>query len=190
MFTKLAFMAAAVSTSSKDSWAITWHQWQAAYPTLSSTGTSRSRASAKASSPHSYQSTGLSACCSRYGLVALANRFAMAPTLPGRLLEGLSGAPPSPARTTIRSPAAGPAGAGYFATACGHPPPHCGRGMASVGTGLRDRRLEQLDRVARRVLDEDLVGGTCARRLVRRSESASRWLPLIGLDPERHARPR
>lgn len=63
--TKSAFSCAAVVSSSKDSCAITWHQWQAAYPTETSTGTPRSRASAKASSPHSRQSTGLSACCSR-----------------------------------------------------------------------------------------------------------------------------
>lgn len=44
---------------------MTWHQWQLLYPTLSSTGTSRSRASAKAASPHGHQCTGLSACCSR-----------------------------------------------------------------------------------------------------------------------------
>ena len=66
--TKRSFIWAAVASSSNDSCAITWHQWQAAYPTESSTGTSRARASANASSPHSRQSTGLSACWSRYGL--------------------------------------------------------------------------------------------------------------------------
>src|SRR5262249_20389512 len=55
--------------------AITWHQWQAAYPTDSRTGTSRRFASANASSDHGHQSTGLSACCSRYGLVAFPSRF-------------------------------------------------------------------------------------------------------------------
>jgi uncharacterized protein (TIRG00374 family) len=44
---------------------VTWHQWQAAYPTLSRTGTSRRRASSNASGPHSHQSTGFSACCCR-----------------------------------------------------------------------------------------------------------------------------
>ena len=58
-------MYVAVASSSKDSWAITWHQWQAAYPTDSSTGTSRRRASSNASGDHSHQSTGLSACWSR-----------------------------------------------------------------------------------------------------------------------------
>ena len=71
--------SAAVASSSNDSCAMTWHQWQAAYPTDSSTGTSRRRASANASAPHAHQSTGLSACCSRYGLVASARRLAMAP---------------------------------------------------------------------------------------------------------------
>ena len=52
---------------------MTWHQWQAAYPTDSRIGTSRRRASANASSPHSHQSTGLSLCCNRYGLVRLAH---------------------------------------------------------------------------------------------------------------------
>ena len=36
---------------------------------------SSDRALAKASSPQGYQSTGLPACCSRYGLVSLARRF-------------------------------------------------------------------------------------------------------------------
>src|SRR5215470_19991958 len=75
MATTLALTIAAVSSSSKDSCAITWHQWQAAYPTDSSTGTSRRFASANASSDQGHQSTGLSACCSRYGLVALLSRF-------------------------------------------------------------------------------------------------------------------
>ena len=73
--TTLSFTIAAVASSSNDSCAITWHQWQAAYPTDSSTGTSRRRASANASSDQGHQSTGLSACCSRYGLVALLSRF-------------------------------------------------------------------------------------------------------------------
>src|SRR5271154_1067231 len=67
--------AAATAGSSNDSCAITWHQWHAAYPTDSSTGTSRRRASANASGDHGHQSTGLSACCRRYGLVALFSWF-------------------------------------------------------------------------------------------------------------------
>src|SRR3984957_13323264 len=73
--TTLSLTTAATDGSSNDSCAITWHQWQAAYPTESSTGTSRRRASANASSDHGHQSTGLSACCSRYGLVAVFSRF-------------------------------------------------------------------------------------------------------------------
>ena len=73
--TTLPFTRAAVASSSNDSCAITWHQWHAAYPTESRTGTSRRFASANASSDHGHQSTGLSACCSRYGLVAFLSRF-------------------------------------------------------------------------------------------------------------------
>src|SRR5262245_28394068 len=74
--TKRPFRNPATSWSSKDSRSITWHQWQAAYPTDRNTGTSRSFAAANASSPHGYQSTGLWACGSRYGLVARARRLA------------------------------------------------------------------------------------------------------------------
>src|ERR1700739_3917331 len=42
----------------------------------------RSAAAANASSPHGHQSTGLSACCKRYGLVAPRSRSAMLPILP------------------------------------------------------------------------------------------------------------
>ena len=63
--TNSRFITAAVSGSSKDSWAITWHQWQLEYPTDSSTGRSRSAAAVKASGPHGYQSTGLSRCWRR-----------------------------------------------------------------------------------------------------------------------------
>src|ERR1700733_12367739 len=73
--TTLLLTTAATAGSSNDSCAITWHQWHAAYPTESSTGTSRCRASANASGDHGHQSTGLSACCSKYGLVALFSRF-------------------------------------------------------------------------------------------------------------------
>ena len=55
-------MYAAVVSSSNDSWAMTWHQWQALYPTLRKTGTFRLRASSKAAGSHGHQSTGLSAC--------------------------------------------------------------------------------------------------------------------------------
>src|SRR5215469_15832475 len=73
--TRCSFISAAVAGSSNDSCAITWHQWHAEYPTESSTGTSRCRACSNASSDHGHQSTGLPACCSRYGLVASFSRF-------------------------------------------------------------------------------------------------------------------
>ena len=38
-------------------------------------GTSRDCAAASASCPHGYQSTGLCACCNRYGLISLIRRF-------------------------------------------------------------------------------------------------------------------
>ena len=54
---------------------MTWHQWQAEYPTDNRIGTSRFCAAAKASGPHGYQSTGLSACWRRYGLDSALRRF-------------------------------------------------------------------------------------------------------------------
>src|ERR1051326_8742109 len=42
----------------------------------SRTGLSSASARASASGPHGYQSTGLWACCNRYGLVSCASRFA------------------------------------------------------------------------------------------------------------------
>src|SRR5215211_6428396 len=75
MLTNRSFITAATPASSNDSCAITWHQWHAEYPTLSSTGLSSARAFSNASSPHGNQSTGLSACCRRYGLVSSASRF-------------------------------------------------------------------------------------------------------------------
>src|SRR5690349_2002306 len=54
---------------------MTWHQWQLLYPTLSSTGLPVARASSKASADQGHQSTGLSACWSRYGDVSWASRF-------------------------------------------------------------------------------------------------------------------
>jgi len=44
MQTNRSFMTAAIWGSSKDSWAITWHQWQAEYPIETSSGRSSSRA--------------------------------------------------------------------------------------------------------------------------------------------------
>src|SRR5215470_7096866 len=75
MLTNASFIAAATVGSSNDSCAITWHQWHAEYPIESRMGLPSRRARASASSPHGCQSTGLSACCSRYGLVSPARRF-------------------------------------------------------------------------------------------------------------------
>ena len=75
MLTKSEFINVAVSTSSKHSCAMTWHQWQAEYPTDSRMGTFRRLASSNASSPHAYQSTGLSRCWRRYGLVSFSRRL-------------------------------------------------------------------------------------------------------------------
>src|SRR5215218_5990882 len=87
-FTKCSFIMRAVSSSSKDSRSITWHQWHALYPTESRTGLSSSRALFNASSPQGYQSTGLSLCWSRYGLVSFASLLAIL-SLPRRPGGGL-----------------------------------------------------------------------------------------------------
>src|SRR4051794_27277815 len=68
-------MSRAVSSSSKDSCSITWHQWQAGEPTESKIGRCSRRARSSASSPHGYHSTGFPACWRRYGLVSPARRF-------------------------------------------------------------------------------------------------------------------
>src|SRR5437588_9902541 len=81
---------------------MTWHQWHAAYPTESRTALSSALARSNASSPHGYQSTGLSACWRRYGLVWPARRFisllspSQAPALRRR------SAKPPPPRPTYR----------------------------------------------------------------------------------------
>src|SRR5882762_8231299 len=75
MQTNSRFINPAISGFSKDSRSITWHQWQVEYPMERKIGLSSWRALANASSPHGYQSTGLCACCSRYGLVSRARRF-------------------------------------------------------------------------------------------------------------------
>src|SRR5450759_4611230 len=65
-------------------WKGTWHQVQAAYPIDSRMGLLRRSASARASGPHCHQSTGLSLCCNRYGLVESASRFAITVASPDR----------------------------------------------------------------------------------------------------------
>ena len=62
---------------------MTWHQWQAEYPTESMIGLSFAAASWSASGPHGRQSTGLSLCWRRYGLVSSASRLAMPPGYSG-----------------------------------------------------------------------------------------------------------
>src|SRR3982751_857660 len=54
---------------------MTWHQWQVEYPIDRNTGLPRRRASSNASSPQGLQSTGLCACCRRYGLVSWISRL-------------------------------------------------------------------------------------------------------------------
>src|SRR5438093_2390980 len=78
MLTKRSFMTAATRSSSNDSRSITWHQWQEEYPIDRKIGRSSSFARPRASSPQAYQSTGLRACCLRYGLVSRASRFSRA----------------------------------------------------------------------------------------------------------------
>src|SRR3954453_1031195 len=73
--TNRRFISPATSASSKHSCAMTWHQWHAEEPTLNRIGTLRSAAAANASGPQGYQSTGLSLCCRRYGLVSWASRL-------------------------------------------------------------------------------------------------------------------
>jgi hypothetical protein len=58
-------ITAAVAASWNDSRAMTWHQWQVAYPIDTITGTPRRAASAKASGPHANHATGLSAWARR-----------------------------------------------------------------------------------------------------------------------------
>src|SRR3954471_9049064 len=83
--TKRSFISRAVAPSSNDSRSITWHQWQAEQPIERRIGVSSSRARARASSPHGYQSTGLSLCWSRYGEVSPESRLGMSMRLPGRI---------------------------------------------------------------------------------------------------------
>src|SRR4051812_46500088 len=73
--TKFSLSTRAIASFSKLSCSITWHQWQAEYPIDRKIGRFSRRARSIASSPHEYQSTGLSRCCKRYGLVSLARRL-------------------------------------------------------------------------------------------------------------------
>src|SRR5947207_15689890 len=75
MLTNNSFITAAVASSSKLSCAITWHQWQAAYPTDNRIGLPVRCASVSASGLQAHQATGLCLCCNKYGLVSRPRRF-------------------------------------------------------------------------------------------------------------------
>src|SRR5690242_1527632 len=85
-----------------------------------STGTSRSTAAVQASSPHGYQSTGLSACWRRYGLVSAARRLGMRGTV--ATADGAPAIPPhagwvrARARAPIRPPERSKGSYGHRAT--------------------------------------------------------------------------
>src|ERR1017187_2132288 len=74
---KSRLSAAAIAGSSNDSCSMTWHQWHVEYPMDRKIGFSSRLAASNASSPQAYQSTGLLACCSKYGLRSRARRFAI-----------------------------------------------------------------------------------------------------------------
>src|SRR3989338_10112067 len=65
----------AISWFSKDSCAMTWHQWQVEYPMDKRMGLSAPTAAAKACGPQGYQNTGLLECWSRYGLCSATSRL-------------------------------------------------------------------------------------------------------------------
>src|SRR5262245_19017076 len=76
MQTNLSFITLAIASFENDSRSITWHQWHELYPTERKTSLPSFFALANASGPQGNQSTGLWACCNRYGLDSLASRFA------------------------------------------------------------------------------------------------------------------
>src|SRR5205823_3735977 len=73
--TKSRFNSAARSSFSNDSRSMTWHQWHVEYPIERKMGLFSRRAFSNASWPQGYQSTGLCACCRRYGLFSSSSRF-------------------------------------------------------------------------------------------------------------------
>src|SRR5579862_1926776 len=96
METKCPLRISAMASFSNDSRSITWHQWHVEYPTDRKIGLSSCLALANASSPHGYQSTGLRACCNRYGLFSPARRF---------LIRNVGQAPGLPSPRHYRGPA-------------------------------------------------------------------------------------
>src|SRR3954449_486689 len=76
-------------------------------------GLSSARALASASWPHGYQSTGLCACCSRYGETSCARRFVMAlPQVAGHRGQGAGGV------LAVPRPSAGMHSCGRDTTIC------------------------------------------------------------------------
>ena len=69
--------SAAISGSSNDSRSMTWHQWQARVADREEDRLVLAPGPLERLGPHGYQSTGLCACWSRYGLVSPASRFGM-----------------------------------------------------------------------------------------------------------------
>src|SRR5215216_5598726 len=78
MQTKCSLRVFATSGFENVSRSMTWHQWQELYPIERKMSFFSLRARSNASGPHGYQSTGLYACWSRYGLVSSARRLGMA----------------------------------------------------------------------------------------------------------------
>ena len=68
---------------------MTWHQWHASSRRRAGSGLSSSRARRSASSPHGYQSTGLSLCCEqvRARLVRQPVGHAISPSPPGTVMS-------------------------------------------------------------------------------------------------------
>ena len=73
--TKCSFKYFAIVSLSNDSCSMTWHQWHVEYPIERKIGLSSFFDFSKASSDQGYQSTGLCACCSKYGDVSLISLF-------------------------------------------------------------------------------------------------------------------
>src|SRR2546421_1774738 len=188
MQTKCLLSSAAISGSAKVSRSITWHQWQLAYPMESRTGLSSAAARDHASSPHGYQSVGLDALRSRYGLVSSASRFGIGwkltpcrPCYPGSRATP-AGSPETTKRTAtaavrfedwrlvdgVVNPAvavhgltvAGRALVGREACPAVHPV-RVRRGALEVGYGLRRRLLRQVEPV----VGDDRGGRRCGGHL-------------------------
>src|SRR6476469_174389 len=70
---------------------MTWHQWHELYPIDRKTSFFSYLAFSNASGPHGYQSTGLWACWSRYGLDSLASRLAGPASFFGSAAASVSG---------------------------------------------------------------------------------------------------